>query len=108
MTQTRACLQRSWSELREAGGVSRKQLLTDEQWALVEPLLPPQRSGRGRPMRDHRQVVEGVIYRYRCGIAWRDLPAVVVRSVADGVEAAPPLQRRRDLGQDHGRAAHPG
>lgn len=26
-------------------------------------------------MRDHRQVVEGVIYRYRCGIAWRDLPA---------------------------------
>ncbi len=26
-------------------------------------------------MRDHREVVEGVIYRYRCGIAWRDLPA---------------------------------
>ncbi len=26
-------------------------------------------------MRDHRQVVEGIIYRYRCGIAWRDLPA---------------------------------
>lgn len=42
---------------------------------LIEPLLPPQRSGRGRPMRDHRQVIEGVIYRYRCGLAWRDLPA---------------------------------
>lgn len=26
-------------------------------------------------MRDHRQVLEGVIYRYRCGIPWRDLPA---------------------------------
>ena len=26
-------------------------------------------------MRDHRQVVENVIYRYRCGLAWRDLPA---------------------------------
>lgn len=26
-------------------------------------------------MRDHRQVVEGVIYRYRCGLAWRDLPS---------------------------------
>jgi len=25
-------------------------------------------------MRDHRQVVEGIVYRYRCGIAWRDLP----------------------------------
>jgi len=26
-------------------------------------------------MRDHRKVVEGIICRYRCGIAWRDLPA---------------------------------
>jgi len=54
--------------------MDRKSLLDDAQWDLIEPLLPPQRSGRGRPMRDHRQVVEGVIYRYRCGIAWRDLP----------------------------------
>ena len=41
---------------------------------MIEPLLPPQRPRTGRPMRDHRQVVEGVIYRYRCGLAWRDLP----------------------------------
>lgn len=55
--------------------MDRDALLSDDQWDLIEPFLPPQRSGRGRPMRDHRQVVEGVIYRYRCGIAWRDLPA---------------------------------
>jgi transposase len=55
--------------------VTREAVLDDDQWALIQPLLPPQRSGRGRPMRDHRQVVEGVIYRYRCGIPWRDLPA---------------------------------
>ena len=55
--------------------VNRESLLDDAQWHLIEPLLPPQRSGRGRPMREHRQVVEGVIYRYRCGIAWRDLPS---------------------------------
>ena len=55
--------------------MDRESLLDDGQWELIEPLLPPQRSGRGRPMRDHRQVVEGVIFRYRCGIAWRDLPA---------------------------------
>jgi transposase len=55
--------------------MDRESLLDDAQWELIEPLLPPQRSGKGRPMRDHRQVVEGVIYRYRCGIAWRDLPA---------------------------------
>ncbi len=55
--------------------MDRGALLDDVQWDLIEPLLPPQRSGKGRPMCDHRQVVEGVIYRYRCGIAWRDLPA---------------------------------
>ncbi len=60
---------------RQSGGVEREALLSDDQWALIEPLLPPQCSGKGRPMRDHRQVVEGVIYRYRCGLAWRDLPS---------------------------------
>jgi transposase len=30
----------------------------------------------GRPMREHRQLVEGAIYRYRTGVAWRDLPEV--------------------------------
>lgn len=48
--------------------------MTDEQWALVEPLLPTSDGRRGRPFRDHRQVIEGIVYRYRCGIAWRDLP----------------------------------
>ncbi len=56
------------------GIVNREALLEDEQWTLIESRLPPQRPRTGRPMRDHRQVVEGVIYRYRCGQAWRDLP----------------------------------
>lgn len=55
--------------------MDRESLLSDAQWELIEPLLPAQRPVTGRPMRDHRQVIEGVIYRYRCGIAWRDLPA---------------------------------
>jgi transposase len=29
----------------------------------------------GKPFRDHRQVTEGIIYRYRTGVSWRDLPA---------------------------------
>jgi transposase len=29
---------------------------------------------RGRPFREHRQVVEGIAFRYRTGVAWRDLP----------------------------------
>ena len=34
----------------------------------------PQVTGRSQPYRDHRQVVEGIAHRYRCGIAWRELP----------------------------------
>ncbi len=36
--------------------------------------LPRTVVGRSQPFRNHRQVVEGIVYRYRCGIAWRDLP----------------------------------
>ncbi|MCV7121273.1 IS5 family transposase [Mycobacterium nebraskense] len=56
--------------------MSRFQLLSDAQWSLIEDLLPARTGKRGRPFRDARQMVEGVIYRYRCGIAWRDVPAV--------------------------------
>ena len=48
-------------------------MLSDELWARLEPLLPAQ-YGRGRPFRDHRQVIEGIVYRFRAGIPWRDLP----------------------------------
>lgn len=37
-------------------------------------MMPSSDGKRGRPFRDHRTVVEGIIYRYRTGIAWRDLP----------------------------------
>jgi transposase len=50
-------------------------VLTEEMWARVEPVLPPVKGRMGRPMRDHRSLVEGAIYRYRTGVAWRDLPA---------------------------------
>ena len=50
-------------------------MLSDEMWARVEGVLPPPKGPMGRPMRDHRLLVEGAIYRYRTGVAWRDLPA---------------------------------
>ena len=55
--------------------MSRDRVLTDTQWALVEPLLPSSKGKQSRPFRDHRQVVEGILYRYRIGCPWRDLPA---------------------------------
>ena len=55
--------------------MSRLRVLTDAQWAVIEPLLPSSDGCPGRQFRDSRLVLEGILYRYRCGIAWRDLPA---------------------------------
>jgi transposase len=47
--------------------------LTDEQWVVIERLLP--RSGaKGRPRVDDRRVINGMLYKCKTGIAWRDLP----------------------------------
>jgi transposase len=56
----------------------RAEELTDEQWALIQPLLPepPRRAdGRGRPWRDSREVLNGILWVLRTGAAWADLPA---------------------------------
>ncbi len=55
--------------------MSRAPVLTDEMWARIEPLLPAQKGPMGPPLRPHRPVVEGCIFRLRTGIPWRDLPA---------------------------------
>ena len=58
------------------GGMSRFQMLSDAQWELIAPMLPARTGRAGRPFADARTMVEAIIYRYRCGIAWRDLPEV--------------------------------
>lgn len=48
--------------------------LTDAQWALIEPLLPPAKTG-GRPEKHPRRViVDAILYVVRGGCAWRQLP----------------------------------
>lgn len=56
--------------------MSRFQLLSDAQWSLIEGMLPRPTGRKGRPFSDARTMVEAIAYRYRCGIAWRDLPEV--------------------------------
>ncbi len=49
--------------------------LSDEQWALLEPLLAPQPAQPGRPRRlARREVVEAILYVLRTGCQWRYLP----------------------------------
>jgi transposase len=51
--------------------------LTEEQWEILEPLIPtpPRREdGRGRPWRDPRDVLNGILWILRTGAPWKDLP----------------------------------
>ena len=51
----------------------RRHELSDAAWARIEPLLPahPRQGGRWR---DHRQVVNGIVWKIRTGADWRDIP----------------------------------
>jgi len=48
--------------------------VSDEESARVEALMPLASYKGGSPFADHRTMVEGIVYRYRTGIPWRDLP----------------------------------
>ena len=47
--------------------------LTDEEWEMVEPLIP-QRSPAGRTYNDHRTVLGGILWVARTGSSWREMP----------------------------------
>ncbi len=51
--------------------------LTNEQWAVIDPLIvrPPRRAdGKGRPRRDDRPMLNGILWILRMGAPWPDLP----------------------------------
>ncbi len=52
----------------------RRHALRDDQWERIENLLPGREGTVGVTAKDNRLFVEAVLYRYRAGIAWRDLP----------------------------------
>jgi transposase len=47
--------------------------LTESAWTTLEPLLPA-RGRRGGQWRDHRTVINGMLWKLRTGAPWRDLP----------------------------------
>jgi transposase len=47
--------------------------LTDQVFTGVQPLLPAN-SRRGKPWRDHRQVLGGILWKLHTGRPWRDVP----------------------------------
>lgn len=80
----------------------RLQMLEDELWALIEPLLPkpprPKRKDRpGRPRVADRKALEGIIYVLRTGIAWNLFPGRRI-----GFTSASTCRRRLALWQSTG------
>jgi transposase len=52
----------------------RRYAVRDDQWERIEDLLPGRPGSVGVTAADNRLFVEAVLYRYRAGIPWRDLP----------------------------------
>ena len=52
----------------------RRYALRDDQWERIEDLLPGRAGHVGVTARDNRLFIDAVLYRYRAGIPWRDLP----------------------------------
>jgi transposase len=54
--------------------MSKRHALTDEQWQLIEPLIPKSTARTGRPPKDRRLMLDGIFWVLATGAPWRDLP----------------------------------
>jgi transposase len=55
-------------------GTMKRHELTDEQWDIIEPILPKRTATTGRKPKDPRQMLNGILWTLRTGAPWRDLP----------------------------------
>ena len=53
--------------------VVRRDEVTDTAWERIAPLLPVS-AGRGGRWKDHRQVLNAIVWKLRTGAPWRDIP----------------------------------
>ena len=71
--------------------------LRDDQWERIKDLLPGREGSVGVTAADNRLFIEAVLYRYRTGMPWRDLP----ERFGDGTKGPPavqPLGQKRCVG----------
>jgi transposase len=58
----------------EGQRIARRYGLRDDQWERIKDILPGREETVGVTAKDNRLFVDAVLYRYRAGIPWRDLP----------------------------------
>ena len=64
----------------------RRYELTDEEWLRIEPLLPPENTGKqGHPRKDNRIIMNGIVWLARSGAPWHDLPERYGSWIDDGI-----------------------
>jgi transposase len=54
--------------------MTRAGVISDELWAVIKPVLPSDVGRRGKRWADHRRIMAGIVWRFRVGAPWRDLP----------------------------------
>jgi len=52
----------------------RRYELSEHEWESVKDLLPPENTGRGRPSKPNRDMLNGIVWITKSGAPWRDLP----------------------------------
>ena len=60
---------------RQVAAISKRYALRDGQWERLKDFLPGQAGRPGATAKDNWLFVDAVLYRYRAGIPWRDLPS---------------------------------
>ena len=68
------CYPRAGDAWKEGSHLVRRGELTEEAWRVIAPLLPSSGGHRGGQWRDHRTVINGILWKLRTGAPWRDLP----------------------------------
>ena len=70
--------------------------LTDDEWALIEPLIPPARRGGNKRHVDEREVMNGIMYVLSTGCQWRAIPLPLSGAFRSARGPSSPRRRRRN------------
>ena len=54
--------------------MSKRYEISDQEWSQIEHLLPEQTGKKGRPAKNNRAILNGIVWLAKSGAPWRDLP----------------------------------